>query len=174
MTDSMLDLVIRPMEDGGVELCQFGGRLDDDPDKIHLHRVQVALLAECAGLIPAPAPGLLDRLTARHVARIHALRDRLHNLYDLYNDEIIDRCGSGIEISLHLEAIRDLVYEMIEDIGTAPPAEPVTKKNETSAVISVTPAKRGISKHCSPAERQRAHRAKQGELHLLVVQTYRT
>lgn len=166
--DHMFDLDIKPLQNGGFQLSQQGSGLDE-PDVVELHPVQVRLLAERAGLIPAPAPGLVDRLQARHVERLQALRGRLHDLHDIYYDEIVDRCGSGIEISLHLEAIGDLVYDLIEDIGTAPPAEPVTKKNETNetnAAISVTPTKRGRPKKedaLTPAERQAGHRAKQAE-----------
>lgn len=116
MTDCMLDLKISPLENGGLELSQQTGL--DEADLIQLHPCQIRYLAEQAGLLPIPDPKLLDRLSARHVARIHALRCRLDDLNNIYRDEIIDRCGSGIEISLHLEAVADLVYELIEDIGT--------------------------------------------------------
>ncbi len=155
--DSMLDLNITPLQNGGFELSQLAGGLEE-PDLILLHPCQIRYLCEQAGLLtPDPTP----RLSARHVGRLHALRDRLHDLHDLYYNEIVDRCGSGIEISLHLEAIADLVYEMIEDIGTAPPSE------QCNADVTLPPlqaAPKATKRAMTGAERVAKHRAKQGEL----------
>jgi len=172
----MLDLVIKPLQNGGFELGQQSGL--DDECRIELHAVQIRLLAERAGLLPAPDPKLLDRLTAAHVRRLLAVRDRLSELLDSYHDEILDRCGSGIEISLHLRAISELVDELVDEIGTidvgsdeGKPAESNDKSpesNDKSDEIrrDPTPSRRGRPERgnaLSNAERQARHRDKQGE-----------
>jgi len=176
--DHMFDLTIHPLVDGGFQLEQGGW--PNEPDLINLHPVQVRLLAERAGLLAAPDPKLVIRLSARHVGRLRALVERLDDLRRLYVDEIIDHCGSGIEIALHLRALEDLAQEMIEDVGTEGgdgTAGSITSalpapSNENSAAISVTPTtisvtpKRGRPKKgdaLTPAERQRAHREKEAE-----------
>lgn len=167
MTDQrMFDLVISELADGGFHLEQQTGL--DEADAIELHPIQIRLLAEMAGLLPAPDPSLLDRLSARHIARIRALAERIRDVRDIYTDTIIDRCGDGIEICLHLDAIEGLALDLVEDCdtGTATPAEPVAECHEKSAAISVT-SKRGRPKKedaLTPAERQRAHRERQAEL----------
>jgi len=164
--DRMSDLTISPLANGGMELSQQTGL--DDPDVIELHPCQLRWIAECAGLLPAPDPALLDRLHARHTARIHALRDRIGTIRELYLDEILDRCGAGVEISLELLAISDLAGDLVDDLGTAPRAASVTKNsNGNSAAISVTPTKRGrpaTGNALTDAERQAKRRAKQTEL----------
>lgn len=161
----MLDLAIEDLPDGAFELRQQDGSLDE-PCRILLHRVQVALLAERAGLLPAPAPGLLDRLHARHVGRLHALYDRLAEIRRFHLDGIIDRYADGIEFALHLRALEDLADEMLEDIGTAPPAEPAPECHAVTASNGVTrkPGPKPSGKALTDAERQARHRAKQGEL----------
>lgn len=167
MTDErMFDLTIKALENGGFELWQQTG--PDEADVIHLHPCQIRLLAERAGLLSAPDPGLIDRLSARHVRRIHELAERVRELRNGYTDEIVSRCGYGIEICLHLDAIEGMVLDLVEDCdrGTAQTPIPVTECHDKSAAISVTPPKRGRPKKedaLTPAERQRAHRAKQGE-----------
>lgn len=166
----MFDLAIAPLQNGGFQLSQQGSRLDE-PDVIELHPLQVRYLAERAGLLPAPDPDLLDRLSARHVGRLRALFERLEEIRCFYLDEILDHCGSGIEFSLHLRALEDLVDEMIADLGAADcNAETVTtalpaSSNEKSPAISVTPARGRPKKEdaMTPAERQAKHREKQAE-----------
>ncbi len=138
--DRMFDLIIKSLENGGFELWQQSGI--DESDVIELHPAQVRLLAERAGLLAAPDPKLLDRLSAAHIRRLLALRDRLSELFDFYHDEILDRCSSGIEISLHLRAISDLVDELVEQIDAAERGrgeEKPAPSNEKSPDISVTP-----------------------------------
>ena len=170
---SMYDLTIAPLVDGGFELEQRAGGLDE-PALIHLHPAQVRLLAECAGLLAAPDPKLLDRMSDRHIGRVRALAERIDELRRLYLDEIIERCGDGIEIALHFRALGDLVDELMYDLGfelvEADNAESVTPalpapSNEKSAAISVTPpaVKRGrpaSGEALSNAERQARHREK--------------
>src|SRR3990172_7093229 len=103
MTDRMFDLIIHPLVDGGFQLEQGGW--PNEPDLINLHPVQVRLLAERAGLLPAPDPRLVDRLSARHAWCVRAVVDRLDEIHRFYIDEIIDRCASAVEISLHLRAL---------------------------------------------------------------------
>ena len=119
MTDEhMLDLTILPLENGGLELWQQDGQ--DEPDVIDLHPTQIRLLAERAGLFAATDPKLLDRLSAAHIGRLHALRDRIEEIYIVgYRDEILERCDYGAEISVHLRAISDLADELIADLGIA-------------------------------------------------------
>lgn len=171
--DTMHDLAITDLADGAIELCQFGGGIEE-PDTIRLHPCQVRLLAEHAGLLPQADPALLDRLGARHARRLHALYARLDEIRRFYLDEIIDRCAEGIEFGLHLRALEDLVDEMIEDIGTAPAVpeqgnDAVTAPaqcHEVPASNCVTrkPGPKPSGKALSAAERQARHRAKQGEL----------
>lgn len=84
MTDErMTDLIILPLANGGLELLQQDGT--DEADIIDLHPAQIRLLAERAGLLAAPEPKLLERLSAAHVLRLHALRDQI--------DEVIAELG---------------------------------------------------------------------------------
>ncbi len=174
--DSMFDLTLRPLADGGFELEQLAGGLEE-PELITLHAVQVRYLAERAGLLPVPDPRILDRMSARHIARLHALQERLGEIRRFYLDEIVDRCGSGIEFGLHLRALEDLTEEMLADVGTADDdsnapgvssALPcAVTSNEKSAAISVTPSKRGRPASggaLTNAERQAKHRARQADL----------
>jgi len=161
--ERMHDLTIRPLAGGGFELEQRAGGLDE-PAVVHLHPAQVRLLAKRAGM------------SARHVGRLQALRERLDEIHRFYIDEIIDRCGSGIEFALHLRAVRDLVDEMLADVetedgdgnaGSVTQALPAAS-NEKSAAISVTPpaSNRGrpaSGKALTNAERQTRHREKQAE-----------
>lgn len=125
MTDEhMIDLTILSLENGGLELWQQDGQ--DEPDVIDLHPAQIRLLAERAGLLAAPDPKLLDRLSAAHIGRLHALRDRIEEVYTVgYRDEILERCSHGAEISVHLRAISDLADELIADLAIADGAQSV-------------------------------------------------
>lgn len=163
--DRMADLEIERLADGFFELRQQDGSLDE-PCRILLHPVQVRLLAECAGLLPLPDPALAH-MSAAHIRRLRALQDRIEWLFGSYHDDIL-RHSSGLEINLHLGAISDLADELVDDIGTAPPAAPVTEKsNENAAAFSVTPTKRGrpaAEGALTNAERQARHRARQADL----------
>lgn len=167
--EHMMNLTIKPLANGGFELSQQTGL--EDPAAIELHPCQVRLLAERAGLL---TPDPTARMSARHMRRIRFLRDRIKQLEDVYRDEIIDRCGAGIEICLHMEAIADLACELVEDCSSVAPAatvtaalpEAVTECHEKSAAISVTPRRGRPRKEnkLTDAERQAKHRAKQAEL----------
>ncbi len=159
--DSMLDVAVSGLEGGGLELVQFGGGLDE-PNTIRLHRVQIAWIAERAGVLPAPDPDLLDRLNVRHIGRLHAMYERLEEIRRFYLDEILDHCGSGIEFALHLRAVEDLVDEMLEDIGTAPPAAPCNAVTLPVTLAAPKTPKRAMT----GAERVAKHRARQTELQL--------
>jgi hypothetical protein len=169
MTDErMSDLTIKPLENGGFELSQQTGV--DEADVILLHACQVRLLAERVGLL---TPDPTARMSAPHVRRQRALRERLYQLHDDgYYDEIIDRCGSGLEIILNLRAIWDLADELIEDIGTPERdrgEEKPAQSNEKPPDISVTTEhpKRGrpaTGAALTNSERQAKHRAKQIDL----------
>ncbi len=174
INERMYDLGIELRDDGSIDLEQDAGC--GEVSRVDLHPCQIRLLAELAGLL---TPDPTARLSARHVGRLRALYERLEEIRRFYLDEIIDHCGSGIEFSLHLRAIEDLTEEMLADVeavdggnnaGSVTPALPeaVTECHEKSAVISVTP-KCGRPKKedaLTPAERQRAHRAKQVDLPL--------
>ena len=171
MSETMFDLKISPLTDGGFELEQSAGGLEE-PDRIMLHPCQVRLLAECAGLLPQPDPTLLDRLHARHIARIHALGARIREVRDIYSDTIIDHCADGIEICLHLDAIEGLALDLIADLGECNAASitPALSgpSNEKSAEISVASSapKRGRPRKpdaLTSTERSKRHREKQGE-----------
>jgi hypothetical protein len=112
----MPDLTIKPLSDGNFELEQQWGGCDD-PVVIQVHPLHARLLAEMAGVTQPTDPTLKDRLTERHTRRIKGLDARLEELLNTYLDDIIDRCGSGIEISLHLRAIRGLVDDLLADVG---------------------------------------------------------
>jgi hypothetical protein len=56
MQQTMYDLTIKTLPDGGISLEQSAGRLEG-PAYIDLHRAQIRLIAEAAGLLaPNPAP----------------------------------------------------------------------------------------------------------------------
>jgi len=166
--DRMFDLAIAPLQNGGFQLSQQGSRLDE-PDVIELHPIQVRYLAQRADLIPAPDPDLLDRLSARHVRRLHALRDKAVDLFELLAS--VPCFPPQSRETEDVTAARDLVElvdDLLDDTDTAPPAEPVTEKSEAKQAVSVTP-KRGRPKKenaLTDAERQARHRARQVELQL--------
>jgi len=78
LDERMNNLIILPLEDGGFELLQHSGM--EEADIIDLHPTQIRLLAERAGLLSAPDPKLLGRLSAAHIRRLHALRDQIDEL----------------------------------------------------------------------------------------------
>src|SRR5688572_13706904 len=103
----MLDLRLEQQADGRW-LLQQG---DDSP--ILLHRVQVRLLAERAGLLAAPDPLLQLRLSARHLERLRTLLKRVRFVLDTFGEGIAVHFGYGGEVNLHLEAIEDLAADLL-------------------------------------------------------------
>jgi hypothetical protein len=137
MTDEhMADLTIKPLVDGGFELWQQSGI--DEAGVIQLHPAQIRLLAERAGLLPAPDPKLLDRMSAAHIRRLRVLKDRIDELDDSYRDEILDRCAYGLEICLHLRAISDLADELVAGLGIADSAQSEGEKKGNDAGVPET------------------------------------
>ncbi len=169
----MYDLGFEFNDDGNVSLEQDSGC--GEVSRIDLHPCQIRLLAERAGLLAAPDPKLLDRLSERRVERLRTLAERFDELDSGYRDEIIDRCGAGLEIALHLRAIGALIDDLLEDVGNAESVTPAlpTSSNEKSAAISVTPPASDADKKrrgrpakadaLSNAERQARHREKEAE-----------
>lgn len=137
MTPDMYDLSIKPLADGAFELSQLAGSLDE-PSMIHLHPLQVRFIAERAGVLSPPDPKLIDRLSANHIRRVRILRERVDELGRGYYSEIMDRCGSGFEIVLHLRALDELTEEMFIDLGISP--EPTPPENERPAASPATGA----------------------------------
>jgi len=172
MLTTIYDIAFEIRDDDFVQLEQDAGC--GEVSRIDLHTSQLRLLAERAGLLAAPDPRLIDRLSARHVSRIRALHDRLEEFFSVgYGNEIIERCGYGLEVMLHMRAISDLVHELVEDIGGDAPvdADVARESHENSqsndksdVAIPVTPPrKRGrpaTGKALSDAERQARHRAR--------------
>ncbi len=153
MSESMFDLKITRLENGGLELEQAAGALDPaDVQRIHLHPLQARLVGEHAGL------------PNRLLGHLRSLSGHLREL-DLYMDEIWDHCASSPEISLHLRAIDDLVDELATDAGVP--------RHENSEEISVTPPAPEADKKrpgrpkkpdaLSNAERQQRYRERHGE-----------
>jgi hypothetical protein len=116
--DRLPDLTIKAPPGGNFELSQCFGV--EDPAVVELHPAHVRILAEHAGLLSAPPPDPAPRLSAAHVRRLLALDHRLAELRDSYLDEILERCGSGVEISLHLRALADLLGELLGDLPPEP------------------------------------------------------
>ncbi len=181
MTDRMYDLTIRPLQDGGLELEQSAGSLDE-PAVIHVHAAQLRLLAERAGLLAAPEPGM--QLTARHRRWMLRLANLVDELGRLHLDEIIERCAYGLEFALRLRAIEDvlddlmfsLAFERIPDEEASnaaagseaerhaiPAANSVTK---TADSVTTRPGPKPSGNALSDAERQRRHRAKERQAEL--------
>lgn len=130
MADHFPDLTIRPLDGGSFELEQAWGV--DDPERLEIHPAQIRLLAERAGLLPQPDPKLLERMSRAHIRRVRELRERFDEFASHYWDEIIERCGDGIEISLHLRAIDsllgDLMAELEDDEPVLPPETGAAKE----------------------------------------------
>lgn len=180
MADRMLDLEIRELVDGGFELVQNGGSLDDDA-VVRVHKAQVLWLAELAGVVKPADPTLLDRLTDRHAGLVRALAARFEELDDAHRADIVNHCHDGVEIALHLRAIWDLIDALLCDMDDAQ----ATQNDKSDASISVTqshdpttlplvagesstsaPRRRGrppTGHALSNAERQAKHRQKQAE-----------
>jgi len=157
MIDHMFALRISELADGGFELRQQGGSLEE-PSRIVLHPVQVRLLAERAGLIQRPAPTLPQ--IRRDLERI---RDAAADLFHLLAS--VPCFPPQADEDDDVRGARELV-ERIDDLLDDIEAE---QCNGNSAAISVTPTKRGRPKKedaLTPAERQAKHRAKQTELQL--------
>ncbi len=155
----MFDLTISALADGGYELSQLAGSLDE-PCRIVLHAAQVRLLAERAGLIRTPGPSL------KHIRRdLARLRDEAADLSDLLASGLyFPPQGDPSEDVVAAGELVESIDELLDAIDSESPVEPVTKCHEKSAAISVT--KRGRPKKESaltPAERQRAHRERQAE-----------
>ena len=128
--ERMPDLTIKPLTSGNFELSQQWGL--DDPLMMELHPVQIRLLAERAGVLSAPDPRMVERWGGAHIKRILSLSKWIEDMRDLYNDEIIDRCGSGIEISLYLRTIAELSATLAAEV--LPLDDPGPQANEQAAL----------------------------------------
>ncbi len=103
--ERMIDLTILPLENGGLELWQQDGQ--DEPDVIDLRPAQIRLLAERAGLFAAPGPKILDRPSAAHIRRLHALRDRIGAISNLADELIADLgIADGAQVGARRAVVR--------------------------------------------------------------------
>jgi len=115
--EKMYDLDIQINDDGSIRLSQSAGSLEE-PSIIDLHPCQLRLVAERAGVVAAPDTSLVDRLHTSHVRRVRTLHKAIGELYcdDFLTEEILERCGSGPEIIMHLLAIHEKSEELVLDL----------------------------------------------------------
>jgi hypothetical protein len=117
MKQQFHDLSFEQLEDGTVRLVQQSGM--DEPNVIHLHPEQVLYVARrLCGLKSETAEQVADL-----ERRISVLTDGLQKLVteQWFRDDIVKRCGDGIEIMVRLDALLDLAYEF--DGGRLQPEE---------------------------------------------------
>lgn len=92
-----------------IQLSQSGS-----DDLFILHRIHFAHICQELGL---PTLDPLSEVLARRLLMVSA---RISQLADsaVYRDEIISRCGSGVEILTELDSVATLAEEFCEGIGT--------------------------------------------------------
>lgn len=141
---------------------------------VTVHPVQLRFLCERAGLLKPQPINLAEQLTAGHVRRLLALRERtwaLHGDERLF-DQLFDLCPDGVEfwhdIVVIVEQVEELAAEFMEVKARAP------RSGKKSPAISVTPIsvtqsqapRRGrppTGEAMSNAERQARYRERQAQ-----------
>jgi hypothetical protein len=131
------DLTIDRLEDGGIHLEQQSGV--GDPNVIHLHPAQLRHVAEMFGLVAPHYPA--SHRSSMVERRLRKLTDKIVDFADntSMREDIVYRCGDGIEYLTLLDTIVDLALEFIEDLGEAEPAPPAKAPDKPTGKASPTP-----------------------------------
>ena len=156
------DFILRQLDHSGNEAS------------VAMHLSQVAHLAEKAG-VTSGAGYQQERALLRLWGKLFLLTA------DCYLDEIVERCGGGLTYQAHALDARNILADILEDLGIEVPTfedeeaarasnekSPSPRNDKSGEGISVTPSQgRGrpsTGTALSNAERQAKHRARQAEL----------
>lgn len=141
---------------------------------VDLHRLHLRHLAELMGSTSG-AGYQQERALLRLWGKLFLLAD------SCYLDEIVERCGGGLTYQAHALDARNILADILEDLGIDVPTfedeeaarasndkSPSPRNDKSGEGISVTPSQgRGrpsTGTALSNAERQAKHRARQAEL----------
>lgn len=144
-------------------------------DTIALHRLHLRHLAELLGSARSSPEYRVERALLRLWGKLFLLTA------DCYLDEIVERCGGGLTYQAHALDARNILADILEDLGIEVPTfedeeaarasndkSPSPRNDKSGEGIFVTPSQgRGrpaTGTALSNAERQARHRAKQADL----------
>lgn len=145
---------------------------------VDLHRLHLHHLAELLGSARSSPEYRVERALLRLWGKLFLLTA------DCYLDEIVERCGGGLTYQAHALDARNILADILEDLGIEVPTfedeeaarasndkSPSPRNDKSGEGISVTQAseepRRGrpaTGTALSNAERQARHRAKQADL----------
>jgi hypothetical protein len=108
-------------------------------EAVCLHVSQLRILFEQIGYIEPPNPATYRTSTVER--RLRKLTDKIIDFADntSMREDIVHRCGDGIEYLTLLDTIVELAVEFIEDLDESDPAPPAKAPDKPTAKASPMP-----------------------------------